>query len=216
MRAHLLPRISEIHAQEKVNASGPQANISQTSAVDRRASDAQPLLHELNNVIFKGNRIYRHSLLRVNYTTYDLQRETEAVNPKTDHCDIMLLSQADGPERAETHPFCYARVLGIYHANIIYTGPDSKDYQSRRIEFLWVRWFEVLDRPSGWEHLALDVARFVPMASTNAFGFVDPADILRCSHLVPAFGSGKLHSDGISMSHLARDAEDWKHYYINR
>ena len=176
LKAHILPWISEIHVpQETANASGPQVDIPQTSATDYRTFDDQSLLHELNNVVFKGNRIYQHPLLRLNYTAYDLQRETEMVNPKTDHCNIMLLSQADGPE---THPFCYARVLGIYHANIIYTGPNSRDYQSQRIEFLWVRWFKVLDQLSGWEQLALDIARFVPMVSTDAFSFMDPADIL--------------------------------------
>lgn len=214
LKAHLLPRILEIHvAQEKANTSGPQVNTTHTSATDYRDIDDQSLLHELNDVIFKGNRIYRHPLLRLNYTAYDLQRETETVNPRTDHRDIMLLSRANGPK---THPFCYARILGIYHANIIYTGPSSRDYQARRIEFLWVRWFEVLDQPSGWEHLTLDAVRFAPMASTNAFGFVDPTDVLRCCHLIPAFERGKLHSDSIAMSHYARDSEDWKCYYINR
>ncbi|KAF9235723.1 hypothetical protein BU15DRAFT_51036, partial [Melanogaster broomeanus] len=156
--------------------------------------------------------IYQHLLLCLNYTTYDLQHETETVNLKTDRCDIMLLSQPDG---LKTHPFCYAHILGIYHANVIYTGPGSRNYQSRCIEFLWVHWFEVLDQPLGWEHLALNIACFVLMASTDAFGFMDPANILRCCHLIPAFKGGKLHSDGIAMSHHARNSEDWKHYYIN-
>jgi hypothetical protein len=33
---------------------------------------------------------------------------------------------------------------------------------------------------------------------------------------VPAFSQGKVHVDGIGMSHLARDSDDWKAYYINR
>lgn len=171
---------------------------------------------KLTGVVFKSNRIYRHRLLRVNYTGYDLRRESDAVNPRTDKCDIMLLSQS-GLDGSTPHPFCYARVLGIFHANIIYTGPGSKDYQSRRIEFLWVRWFEVLeDRPSGWQNLAFDTARFVPMAEGDAFGFVDPADVLRACHLIPSFADGMLHSDGIAASSCARDSDDWKRYYINR
>jgi hypothetical protein len=171
---------------------------------------------KLTDVVFKGNRIYRHRLLRVNYTTYDLRRESDAVNPRTDHRDIMLLSRS-GLDESSQHPFCYARVLGIFHANIIFTGTGSRDYQSRRIEFLWVRWFEVLeDRPSGWQHLAFDTLRFVPMAEEDAFGFVDPADVLRACHLIPSFADGMLHPDGIAASSCARDSEDWKHYYINR
>ena len=84
-------------------------------------------LSMLGHVIFKGNRIYRHPLLRINYTTYDLCRETDSVNLRTDHRDIMLLTRRD---RSNTQPFCYARVLAIYHANVVYVGPESKDYQA--------------------------------------------------------------------------------------
>ena len=58
--------------------------------------------------------------------------------------------------------------------------------------------------------------RFIPMQSTDAFGFVDPADVLRCCHLMPAFADGRPHPDRISTSQLAGDADDWKYYYINR
>lgn len=127
----------------------------------------------------------------------------------------MLLSRSDLD--GSQHPFCYARVLGIFHANVMYTGPGSRDYQSRRVEFLWVRWFEVSeDRPSGWQHSALDTASFVPMAEEDAFGFVDPADVLRACHLPPSFADGMSHPDGIAASSCARDSGDWKRYYINR
>jgi hypothetical protein len=41
-------------------------------------------LLQLNHVLFNGNKIYRHRLLRINYTTYDLQREFDTINPHTD------------------------------------------------------------------------------------------------------------------------------------
>ena len=169
-------------------------------------------LSRLNHVVFKGNKIYRHRLLRINYTTYDLQQEFDSINPRTDHCDIMLLSNLD-----DDHPFCYARVLGIFHANIIYTGLGSKDFKSRRIEFLWVRWFEVIqDRFSLWEQLALDTVRFLPMDNKDAFDFVDPTNVLRGCHIIPSFADGRLHRDGVAMSRWANDSDDWKRYYINR
>lgn len=172
-----------------------------------------PLLR--NHVLFNGNKIYRHRLLRINYTTYDLQRDFDTINPGTDHRDIMLLSGSDG----NNHPFSYARVLGIFHANIIYSGPGSKDFRSRRIEFLWVRWFEVMQNCStavGWDHCHLDTVRFLPMANEDAFGFVDPSDVLRASHIIPSFADGLLHPDGVAMSRCASDGNDWKFYYINR
>ena len=169
-----------------------------------------------DHVLLKGNRFYSHSLLRINHTTYDLRRETDTVNPHTDHRDVMLLSQKN-VNSTTSHPFCYARVLGVYHANVILTGPESKDYRPRHLEFLWVRWFEVLENPSaGWEHFSLDKGRFVPMHRADAFDLIDPADVLRCCHLIPAFADGKQHFDGIAISRNARDADDWKHYYINR
>ena len=126
----------------------------------------------------------------------------------------MLLSPNNVSSTA--HPFCYARVLGIYHANIIFIGPESRDYQSRRLEFLWVRWFEVLENPAGWEHYSLDKGRFVPVHREGAFGFIDPEDVLRCCHLIPAFADAKQHFDGIGISRNTRNADDWKYYYINR
>ena len=188
--------------------------------VDQQASDSSQLGHllhhdKLNNIIFKGNWIYWYSLLHLNYTTYDLQHETETVKPKTEHCNIMLLSLIDH-DSLKTHPFCYACIIGIYHTNIIHTGSNSRNYQSWCLKFLWVHWFELLNLPSSWEYLDLNIAHFVPMASTNTFGFVDPADILQCCHLIPVFKSRKLHPDGIVMSHHTCDLENWKCYYISQ
>ena len=82
------------------------------------------------------------------------------------------------------------RVLGIFHANIIYTGPGSKNFLSHRIEFLWVRWFEIIQECLGWEQRALDTVKFLPMADEDAFGFVDPANVLRACHMIPSFADG--------------------------
>ena len=84
------------------------------------------------------------------------------------------------------------------------------------MQFLWVCWFELLDEPSGWKACKLDRARFLPMNSDNTFGFISPADVVRCCHVVPSFTDGKLHPDGVAMSRLARDSDDWKVYYINQ
>ncbi|KIM57875.1 hypothetical protein SCLCIDRAFT_98436, partial [Scleroderma citrinum Foug A] len=54
------------------------------------------------------------------------------------------------------------------------------------------------------------------MHQEDAFGFVDPTDILQCCHLVPAFSDGKQHSDGIALSQSSRDADDWKYYHVNQ
>jgi hypothetical protein len=163
----------------------------------------------LNQVVFRGKNIYHHNLMRINYTTYDVRWAQDVVNPNTEHRDIMMLSDSS------IHPFCYARVLGIYHANAIYTGPERKDYQPRCMEFLWVCWFELANQPLR-SSITLDVLWFVPMVEDDTFGFVDPADVVQSCHIIPAFASEKHHPDGVAMSGIAQDGNDWRRYYVNR
>ncbi|KAF8834372.1 hypothetical protein BDN67DRAFT_992676 [Paxillus ammoniavirescens] len=112
LKAHLLPHVKILHSDtQDCLLTYNEDHISEA---------------DLGQVVLKGERIYRHNLFRINYTTYDVRRAQDSVNPLTDHRNIVLLS----PEPS-VHPFCYARVLGIYHANVIYIGPGSKDYQSR-------------------------------------------------------------------------------------
>jgi len=149
--------------------------------LDDANGPVQDHLLQLNHVLFKGNRIYCHRLLHINYTSYDLQRDFDSISTRTDHRDIMLLSNSG----INAHPFCYEWVLGIFHVNIIYTGPGSKDFQSCRIEFLWVQWFEVLqDHFLAWGQHTLNMVRFLPMADKHTFGFVDPP---MCSEAATSF-----------------------------
>ncbi|KAN0088931.1 hypothetical protein V8E55_005988 [Tylopilus felleus] len=53
-------------------------------------------------VNIKDDRLYHHTLLRVNYTTYDLRREQDTINPLT-KSDIMVLSHED----EQTHPYWF-------------------------------------------------------------------------------------------------------------
>jgi hypothetical protein len=168
--------------------------------------------------------MYNHRLFRINYTTYDIRREQDVVNPGTSHCNIMLLAeQASG-----VHPFLYARVLGIYHANVIYVGPGMVDYNPMRFEFLWIRWYQLREPAcgplrNGQESYALDQLSFLPVTNPEAFGFVDPADVLRSCHILPRFAGGRRYpnsqnqdSDDIGLSRCARDRQDWNSYYVGR
>lgn len=127
----------------------PQASLNSTTINlfdDLGNLVLQDHLLQLNHVLFKGNRIYRHRLFCINYTTYDLQRESDCIR----------------------------------------------------------------------EQHTLDTVRFLPMADKGAFGFVDPADVLRGCHVIPSFTDGPLHPDNVAMSRCAGDSDDWKQYYINR
>jgi hypothetical protein len=146
---------------------------------------------------------------------YDVRRNQETINPATPHRDIMLLSDS---ENASDHPFIYARVIGIFHVNVVYTGSQTVDYRPRRFEFLWVRWFEHdLGVAAGsWGTSTLDRLRFPPMAGEDAFGFLDPVDVVRCAHVIPAFAAGKRYVDGKGLSLCAMDSGDWCSYYLSR
>ena len=171
---------------------------------------------DTTSVLLKNDRMYRHHLARFNYTTYDVRRAQDVINPNTPHCNIMLLADNSQTCDETHHPFLYARVLGIYHVNVVYTGQGSFDYAARQIKFLWVRWFKPTGTPVKWGHLRLDSISFPPMAQDSSFGFVDPSDVLRSCHIIPAFASGKVHSDSISLSRCANDGSDYRRYYVNR
>jgi hypothetical protein len=168
-------------------------------------------------VALKHDRFYKHNIMHVNYTTYDVRRGEDVIHAGSSHSDIMALNSAF-TEDSSKHPFCYARVLGIFHANVVYLGEQNQDYRPRRLEFLWVRWYSVEEGVrSGWKTWKLDRIRFPPMVgNVDAFGFLDPADALRGCHTIPAFSGGRIHPDGKLFSNLSQDQNDWFSYYINR
>ena len=196
---HLLPRVQAQHQREAESL--PTQNA--TGSLD-------------GNLLFlKNDCIYHHKRIQFHYTTYDVRRGTDVINAGTSRCNVMLLSNdADG---SSSHHFLYARVLGAYHTNVIYTGPGMRDHIPRRFDFLWVRWFEVVDpASSGWSNSTLDMVRFPPMHRNGSFGFVDPRDVLRGCHILPAFAKGKRQADGVSASSCAKDGTDYHLYYVGR
>ncbi|KIM63185.1 hypothetical protein SCLCIDRAFT_1174655 [Scleroderma citrinum Foug A] len=116
LKSHLLPHIQMMH--------GCSGRLDQDLDVSRFKCDCS-LAHLDSNVIFKGDRFYKHMIMRLNFTSYDMRHETEVLNSRSSNRNIMMLVSEDTPS---DHAYCYARVLGIFHANIIYTGPRSIDY----------------------------------------------------------------------------------------
>lgn len=216
LKEHILPRIRNMHLKEA--ASNTDTKSSQPGLLSSKENDTAGFNHA--SVLFKNDCLYSHQLARFNYTTYDVRRSQDVINPDTPHCDIMALADTDHSGLDGTgsdHTFLYGRVLGIYHVNVVYTGEDMVDYSARRVEFLWVRWFQYVGLKSvAWKDLRLDAVDFPPMASEGAFGFLDPSHVLRGCHIIPAFASGRARLDGVGLSHCARDAHDWSRYYVNR
>ncbi|PCH44467.1 hypothetical protein WOLCODRAFT_154510 [Wolfiporia cocos MD-104 SS10] len=104
------------------------------------------------------NKIYFHKVVRVNYTTYDMRRDQDTINPRT-HPDVMVLAHEDDQDHnANTHPY--------------------------------------------W----------------NPFGFLDPDNVLRAVHLIPAFADGRtdrlLGSSSTRQIH-GEDDMDYENYYVN-
>jgi hypothetical protein len=156
-------------------------------------------------------------MMRINYTSYDVRRSQDTINPKTSHCNIMVLKDHLEDSEDPDDWFRYAQVLGIYHANVIYVGPGMLGYEPRRMEFLWVRWYQKdSSSRSGWPAQTLDRLEFPPILDDSSFGFLSPEDVLRASHIMPTFSRGLLHSDRPGFSKVARDSKEWTSYYVGR
>jgi hypothetical protein len=83
-------------------------------------------LGDWRGVVLKNDRFYKHNIMCFNYTTYDVQQAEDMIHAGTSHCDIMMLNSAFAEDPSE-HPFSYAWILGIFHANIIYLREQNLD-----------------------------------------------------------------------------------------
>jgi hypothetical protein len=128
----------------------------------------------------------------------------------------MVLSDEDDPEN--THPYWYARIISIFHAMVLHKGSKSKSREVKKMEFLFVRWFGLDDSPKaqgGWKAKKLYQIGFIE--GDAAFGFIDPADVVRAVHLIPRFSDGRTTELlGRSFCRLPQEKdEDWVRYYVN-
>lgn len=169
-----------------------------------------------NWLLFEHDRVYHHCIFRANYTTYDIRQSQDVVNSNLSHHNIMVLASSSKENDPTSTPgFRYARVLSIYHANVMYVGPGMLDYQSHWVEFLWVQWYQSVGVCWGWDAQKLEQLRFPSATDGDSYGFVDPAKVLRGCHIIPAFANGRLHADGKGLSSCAKDGADWVRYYVN-
>ncbi len=175
---------------------------------------------ERRNLKIVDDKLFRHKVMRVNYTSYDMRRDQDSINPRT-HADVMVLAPEEDIEEKTpdlSHPYWYARVVGIFHAKVKYTGPGSRTGDSKKIEFLWVRWFgRDMSAPGGFGKRRLHRIGFADAEQPGAFGFLDPQLVIRAVHLIPAFHYGRT-SAKLGPSILRQPSEgdeDWDLYYVN-
>lgn len=161
---------------------------------------------------YPSHRLSSYIILQVHYTTYDLRREYEVINPRT-HPDVMVLSGETTPQ----HPYWYARVLGIYHMDAWLSAEGS--IKKHQIEVLYVRWLALLiDHQSGMDCARLPKVAFVEESDHDAFGFLDPGQVVRSAHLIPAFASGRGTTSlrhGESFARRDDEVDDWEAHYVN-
>lgn len=165
---------------------------------------------ERGTVWFENKRLYQHKVIRINYTTYDMRRAQDSINPRT-HPFVMLYS----PDPEALHPYWYAQVIHIFHAHVKRSGKDQ-DYT--RMDFLWVQWLGIDNSiPGGFTSQCLHSLGFIESTGSGPFGFVDPKYVVRASHLIPDFSRGQT-TELLGPSNIRTeddDDEDWDRYYVN-
>ena len=167
-----------------------------------------------------SGKIFDHKTMQVNYTTYDMRREYDIINPSK-HADVMTVA-LDFDESTRTspsgHPFRYAKVLGIYHTDAIVMQPGEEVY-IETVEFLWVHWYQYdCSHKAGFQQRRLHRLELKDVNDPDAFGFLNPDDVIRGVHLIPAFAHGS-YPTAASVSGTEADSPQGpvvsRLYYIN-
>ena len=174
-------------------------------------------------VILQGNRIYSHKILRTDFTTYDVQHGQDVIHVGTPQSNVMLLNEGHNKFTGlSSHPYLYGKALGIYHANVSFSGlvPPrvQQDFSNsfQRIDFVWIHWYNYLEPESEFS-LGRVSLRLLDSdkPGPEPLGFVDPADIIRATHLIPQFSGGGPREEKIK-SRLVKEQDIWDAYYVNR
>ncbi|EFI26951.1 ubiquitin and ribosomal protein S27a [Coprinopsis cinerea okayama7 len=95
-----------------------------------------------------------------------------------------------------------------------FVGGGNMDFKPERLDFLFVRWYSWngadLDHNGG-----LDELSFPPLTDPDAFGFVNPEDVIRACHILPRISIGHV-SNAEDISMIAKDSQDYPSYVVNR
>ncbi|KAJ3538280.1 hypothetical protein NMY22_g5229 [Coprinellus aureogranulatus] len=220
LKAHLLPRIRNAllkEARADPETYGYALPVLEQLVREDPSACSEVSLLDRDRIFIDKDRLYRHEILNVNFTSYEGRREQDILNPKTSRRDFMCLIDQDVTEATSPrHRFCYARLLGVYHANVVYTGRGSLDRKARRFDVLWIRWFKETEDEKAWSENRLDHLCFHSLDEPNAVDFLDPTHVLRASHIIPRFASGRVEDRTPEYAPLSKASEDWVEYVVNR
>ncbi|KAI0320984.1 hypothetical protein OF83DRAFT_446072 [Amylostereum chailletii] len=171
-----------------------------------------------DTVKIRNGRLFVHQTLRVNYMSYDVRRGQDSINPDS-RADVMVLaSKADA--EATGHPYWYARIVRVFSMSVRHDDPTAKTRDWQTMDVCFVRWFKFNTKVrSGWKAKRLPCISFVTHddAECPAFGFIDPDQIIRATHLIPGYKHGPT-LDLLPAPSLARhereEDTDWARFYV--
>jgi hypothetical protein len=121
---------------------------------------------------------------------------------------MTLAHEDDEDAQNNRHPYWYAQVLGIFHVN----ARLSESTEAKPTNFLWVRWFgRDPDHTGGFETRRFHRIGLMELNDPSSYEFLNPSDVLRAVHLIPAFSLGRLLPD----PEADEDSMDWQFYYVS-
>jgi hypothetical protein len=165
--------------------------------------------YDRSRVQIVGKHLEQRYTMTINYTAYDLRRGSDKINMKG-RPYVIALSHGDS-----SHPYVYARVLGIYRVKVLHPVMAAPT----KMDVLWVRWLRIdHTNRAGWKAKRLYRVQFIPSLEDDAFGFLDPDNIIRGAHLIPCFNK-ELIADPPAASISKWDyapENNWKYYYVNQ
>jgi hypothetical protein len=110
----------------------------------------------------------------------------------------------------------------VFHALVSSSHTSVVEKSLHRMDFLWVRWFRV--EPGqyryGIHHARLPKIGFVESTDPYAFTFLDPAQVIRGVHIIPAYLEGRTSgllpaAKSVAHSLHLEDEDDWVNFYVN-
>ncbi|KDQ25344.1 hypothetical protein PLEOSDRAFT_1106287 [Pleurotus ostreatus PC15] len=201
--------------------------LARLRGLDYDGDEQQFTSDELNKVIIINDRVFFHKILRINYMTYDGRRDQDSLNPRT-HPDFItpsLTEPMDSNIHPDHDPYWYGRIIAIFHVEVIHREHNTVNVvnSSQRLKVLWVCWFGAdSNYRSGWSRRRLHRIGFIPEDDergwADAFGFLNPSEVIRGVHLIPAFHFGQtdelLPYDSVAR-HPQQESKDWIYHYVN-
>lgn len=176
--------------------------------------------HERDQIRIVKGHLYFYNKMKINYTTYDLQRSRDIIkalnldDPDASPSNVMVKTD-DTPTGGDCHTFWYALVLKNLQVEVEIGDPRPGEPKTGRLAALWVRWYghDPLYQ-SGWQPGRLERIGFLA-DKEQQFGFISPSEVVRACHLIPAFAHGRTEAKLGPSAYRPKEG-DYEYYYVNR